>query len=164
MIFWPPNSRCRFWNGGRTICPRKAFTTFLWRELCKTSSAQIFNRGGKRVHVSTDNEKYVLTSPKPVDPEHDPSRYDLFPTDSLKISGQFFKARSSINGIGAPLVAVGRTEDPQFRQHYRLRRVYAPVTAAIQFSNQTAELEFVDPYQSERIALSKRHFSAGCRS
>src|SRR5438309_2133563 len=26
-------------------------------------------------------------------------------------------------GIGAPLVAVGRTEDPQFRQHYKLRRV-----------------------------------------
>ena len=112
----------------------------------------------QRVHVFTDNEKYVLTSPKPVDPEHDPSRYDLFPTDSLKISGQFFKARSSVNGIGAPLVAVGRTEDPQFRQHYRLRRVYAPVTAAIQFSNQTAQLEFVDPYQSERIALSKRVF------
>ena len=112
----------------------------------------------QRVHVFTDNEKYVLTSPKPVDPEHDPSRYDLFPTDSLKISGQFFKARPSVTGIGAPLVAVGRTEDPQFRQHYRLRRVYAPVTAAIQFSNQTAQLEFVDPYQSERIALSKRVF------
>jgi pimeloyl-ACP methyl ester carboxylesterase len=112
----------------------------------------------QRINVFTDTEKYVLTSPKPVDLEHDPSRYDLLPTDSLKISGRFFKTRSSVNGIGAPLVAVGRTENPQFRQHYRLRRVYAPVTATVRFSNQTAELEFVDPYQSERIVLSKRVF------
>ena len=112
----------------------------------------------QRINVFTDTEKYVLTSPKPVDLEHDPSRYDLLPTDSLKISGRFFKTRSSVNGIGAPLVAVARTENPQFRQHYRLRRVYAPVTATVRFSNQTAELEFVDPYQSERIVLSKRVF------
>ncbi len=112
----------------------------------------------QRINVFTDTEKYVLTSPKPVDLEHDPSRYDLLPTDSLKISGRFFKTRSSVNGIGAPLVAVARTENPQFRQHYRLRRVYAPVTATVRFSNQTAQLEFVDPYQSERIVLSKRVF------
>ena len=112
----------------------------------------------QRINVFTDTEKYVLTSPKPVDLEHDPSRYDLLPTDSLKISGRFFKTRSSVNGIGAPLVAVARTENPQFRQHYRLRRVYAPVTATVRFSNQTAELEFVDPYQSERIVWSKRVF------
>jgi pimeloyl-ACP methyl ester carboxylesterase len=100
----------------------------------------------------------LLTTPKPVDPEHDPSRYDLFPTDSLKIGGQFFKTRSSMDGIGAPLVAVARSENPGFRQQYKLPRVYAPVTAAIRFSGQNAELEFVDPMKSDRIALSKRTF------
>src|SRR4029077_1841193 len=36
------------------------------------------------ITVSTDQGGYTLVSPKPVDAEHDPSRYDLFPTDALK--------------------------------------------------------------------------------
>jgi pimeloyl-ACP methyl ester carboxylesterase len=109
-------------------------------------------------NVPFNQGSFLLTTPKPVDPEHDPSRYDLFPTDSLKIGGQFFKTRSAVSGIGAPLVAVARAENPQFRQQYRLPRVYAPVTAAIRFSGQKAQLEFVDPMKSDQIALSKRTF------
>jgi pimeloyl-ACP methyl ester carboxylesterase len=110
------------------------------------------------INVSVDHEKYILTTPKPLDSQHDPGRYDLFPTDSLKISGQFFKTRSPVEGVGAPLVAVARAENPQFRQQYRLPRVYAPVTAAIRFSGQKAELEFVDPMKTDRIAIGNRTF------
>jgi len=110
------------------------------------------------VTVVTDEGRYTLVSPKPVDAEHDPSRYDLFPTDTLKIGGKFFQTYSTVSGVGAPLVAVGREENPQFRQQYKLRRVYAPVTAVIQFSGQKADLKFVDPFQAERVALDKRNF------
>jgi pimeloyl-ACP methyl ester carboxylesterase len=109
-------------------------------------------------NVQFNQGSFLLTTPKPVDQEHDPSRYDLFPTDSLKIGGTFFKTRSPVCGIGAPLVAVARSENRQFRWQYKLPRVYAPVTAAIRFSGQKAELEFVDPMKSERIALSKGTF------
>src|SRR6202040_1890136 len=68
------------------------------------------------------------------------------------------KSRSSVNGVGAPLVAIARSQNPQFRQQYKLPRVYAPVTAAIRFSGQNAELEFVDPMKSDRIKLTKRTF------
>jgi pimeloyl-ACP methyl ester carboxylesterase len=108
--------------------------------------------------VPFDQGSFLITTPKPADPQHDPSRYDLFPTDSLEIGGTFFKIRSAIGGIGAPLVAVARSENPQARQQFKLPRVYAPVTAAIRFFGQNAELEFVDPMKSERIALSKRAF------
>jgi pimeloyl-ACP methyl ester carboxylesterase len=108
--------------------------------------------------VPFNQGSFLLTTPRPVDPEHDPSRYDLFPTDTLKISGRFFKTSSRVSGIGAPLVAVGREENPQFRQQYKLRRVYAPATAIIQFSGQKADLKFVDPFQTERVALDKRNF------
>jgi pimeloyl-ACP methyl ester carboxylesterase len=111
-----------------------------------------------KIDILNDGSNYTLTTPKPIDPQHDPSRYDLFSTDSLKISGQFFKTRSSVEGVGAPLVAVARSENPQFREQYRLPRVYAPVTAAIRFSGQKAELEFVDPMKTDRIALNKRTF------
>ena len=113
----------------------------------------------QRVNAFTGNENYVLTSPKPVDSEHDPSRYDLFPTDSLKISGRFFETRSAVTGIGAPLVAVGRAKNPQFREDYQLRRVYAPVTAVIKFSGERTQLDFVDPMKRERVAIGKRTFS-----
>jgi pimeloyl-ACP methyl ester carboxylesterase len=111
-----------------------------------------------KIDIVNDGSNYTLTTPKPIDSAHDPGRYDLFPTDSLKISGQFFKTRSPVEGVGAPLVAVARAENPQFRQQYRLPRVYAPVTAAIRFSGRKAELEFVDPMKTDRIALGKRTF------
>jgi pimeloyl-ACP methyl ester carboxylesterase len=111
-----------------------------------------------KIDIVNDGSNYTLTTPKPTDPEHDPSRYDLFPTDTLKIRGRFFQTRSIVTGIGAPLVAVGRAENPQFREEYKLRRIYAPVTAAIRFSGRKAELEFIDPLKSERITLGKRVF------
>jgi pimeloyl-ACP methyl ester carboxylesterase len=112
----------------------------------------------RKIDIVSNQQSYTLTTPKPIDSEHDPNRYDLFPTDTLKISGLFFKTSSRISGIGAPLVAVGRGENPQFRQQYKLRRVYAPATAVIQFSGQKANLKFVDPFQAERVALDKRNF------
>jgi pimeloyl-ACP methyl ester carboxylesterase len=108
--------------------------------------------------IPTKQGRCLLTTPKPIDPEHDPSRYDLFPTDSLKISGQFFKTRSLTNGIGAPLVAIDRAENLRSRERFKLQRVYAPVTAAIRFSGETAQLDFVDPMKSDRIVLGKRTF------
>ena len=111
-----------------------------------------------KIDIVCTGSQYTLSTPKPVDPEHDPSRYDLFPTDSLKISGEFFKTRSVVTGVGAPLVAVARTENPQFREEYKLRRIYAPITAAIRFSGRKAELEFIDPFKSERVALNQHEF------
>jgi len=86
------------------------------------------------VTVVTNEGRYTLVSPKPVDAEHDPSRYDLFPTDTLKIGGTFFKTYSTVPGVGAPIAVVGRTESPHFRQQYKLRRIYAPITAIVRFS------------------------------
>jgi pimeloyl-ACP methyl ester carboxylesterase len=110
------------------------------------------------VNVVTDEGRYTLVSPKPVDAEHDPSRYDLLPTDTLKIGGKFFKTYSTVRGLGAPIAVVGRTESPHFRQQYKFRRVYAPITAIVRFSGRQAHLEFIDPLKTERVTLNKRVF------
>src|ERR1041385_658335 len=112
----------------------------------------------RNVSVTVDQTVYLLSTPKPVDPEHDPNRYDLIPVDALKIGGTLFNTRAPVNGIGAPLVAVARTENPWFRQQYKFSRIYASVTAVIRFSGQKAELEFVDPMKADRVALSNRTF------
>jgi len=110
------------------------------------------------ISVSTEQGGYTLVSPTPVDAEHDPSRYDLFPTDALEIGGKFFKTYTTVSGIGAPIAVVGRTESPHFRQQYTFRRVYAPVTAIVRFSGRQARLEFIDPLKTERITLNKQVF------
>jgi pimeloyl-ACP methyl ester carboxylesterase len=110
------------------------------------------------ITISTDQGGYTLVSPKPVDADHDPSRYDLFPTDTLKIGGKFFKTYSTVPGVGAPIVVVGRTESPRFRQQYKYRRVYAPITAIVRFSGRQARLEFIDPLNNEKITLSNKAF------
>jgi pimeloyl-ACP methyl ester carboxylesterase len=110
------------------------------------------------VTVLTDQGRYTLVSPKPVDAEHDPSRYDLFPTDTLKIGGKFFRSYSTVSGTGAPIVVIGRSENPRFRQQYKFRRVYAPITAIVRFSGRQAHLEFIDPLNTKRITLNKQVF------
>ena len=110
------------------------------------------------ISVSTEQGGYTLVSPTPVDAEHDPSRYDLFPTDALEIGGKFFKTYTTVSGIGAPIAVVGRTESPHFRQQYKFRRVYAPVTSIVRFSGRQARLEFIDPLKTERITLNKQVF------
>lgn len=110
----------------------------------------VVDPGGKNQHT--------LTTPKPADADHDPSRYDLLPADSLRIRGKFFQTRPLSNGLGAPLVAVARLENPRFRQQYRMPRACAPVTAAIQFSDRNARLEFIDPLLSDQVTLGPRVF------
>src|SRR5947207_5591311 len=107
------------------------------------------------ITVLTDQGGYTLVSPKPVDAEHDPSRYDLFPTDTLKIGGEFFKTYSTVSGLGAPSAVIARTEIPDRRQHCELRDNSAPITAIVRFSGRKASLEFVDPLNAERITLNK---------
>jgi pimeloyl-ACP methyl ester carboxylesterase len=111
-----------------------------------------------KIDIVGATRQYTLTTPKPTDSEHDPGRYDLFPTDSLKISGKFFKTRPSMSGIGAPLVAVGRADNLQSREQFKLPRIYAPATAVIKFSDRRAQLEFVDPMKTERVAIGRRTF------
>ncbi|MGB9476745.1 MAG: alpha/beta fold hydrolase, partial [Candidatus Udaeobacter sp.] len=110
------------------------------------------------VTVVTDEGRYTLVSPKPVDADHDPSRYDLFPSDTLKIGGKFFKTYSTVSGLGAPIAVVGRTESPHFRQQYKLHRIFAPITAIVRFSGRKVSLEFMDPLNAERITLNKQTF------
>src|SRR5262249_60679559 len=72
--------------------------------------------------------------------------------------GKFFQTYSTVSGPGAPIAVVGRTESSHFRQQYKLRRVYAPITAIVRFSGRQAHLEFIDPLKTERITLNKHVF------
>jgi pimeloyl-ACP methyl ester carboxylesterase len=113
----------------------------------------------RAINVLRPNREFILTTPRPIDSEHDPSNYTLFLCDSLSLGGKFFETRSGPEGIGAPLVAVGRVGNSQFRQRYELPRVYAPVTAVMKFQGQRAQLEFIEPFVSDRVKIDHHLFS-----
>jgi hypothetical protein len=112
----------------------------------------------RAINVLRPNREFILTTPRPIDSEHDPSNYTLFLCDSLSLGGKFFKTRSSLEGIVAPLVAVERGENTQFRQSYELPRVYAPVTAVVKFQGRRAQLEFIEPFVSDRVKIDNHSF------
>jgi pimeloyl-ACP methyl ester carboxylesterase len=79
----------------------------------------------------------------------------LIPTDTLRFKGEYGEIRSTVEGIGAPLVAVTSFETIG---HTRIRK-NLPVrnlTAVVRFTGSTAALELVDPYQVETIPFAGR--------
>jgi hypothetical protein len=76
----------------------------------------------------------------------------------LKIAGRFFENHSTTDGFGAPIVAVGRSENARARAQYAFDRAYVSVTAILRFSGRNAELEFMDPLNRERITAAKHAF------
>jgi pimeloyl-ACP methyl ester carboxylesterase len=111
------------------------------------------------VNVSGLDGDFVLVTLRPVDSQHNPSNYTLYPSDSLKLGGKFFRNRVRVEGIGAPLVAVGRTQNTEFRERYEGPRVYAPVTAVLRFKDRCASLEFHEPFLKERVIVANRSFA-----
>ena len=59
----------------------------------------------------------------------------------------------TVPGLGAPVVAIGREEKTDFRKSYTSRRLYGAATAIIRFQNHRAQLEFVEPFTTDHVAL-----------
>jgi pimeloyl-ACP methyl ester carboxylesterase len=76
----------------------------------------------------------------------------------MVLGGTFLDRRVTIDGIGAPAVAVGREERKDFEKTFATRRAYANVTALIRFSDHRAELEFFLPLQTERVSLGGHEY------
>jgi pimeloyl-ACP methyl ester carboxylesterase len=112
----------------------------------------------RSITINTEEGNYLFNCARAVDADHDPSRYNLFPVDTLKIGGKFYEKRSWVSGIGAPVVAVERSETPEFRELHRMQYIYAPITAVIRFSGRQAELEFIDPLKTEHFAINRHAY------
>jgi hypothetical protein len=146
-----------FWSSSRRLVRAKHLQLSRLRARLKTSSARTFNRGDAR-SVTVDQSQAIFSRLPSLSIRNTIRVDTICFRRQFENRREFFKTRPSISGIGAPLVAVGRVENPRFRQQFKLRRVYAPVTAVIKFSDQRAELEFVDPMKTERVAIGKRTF------
>jgi pimeloyl-ACP methyl ester carboxylesterase len=109
--------------------------------------------------VPSPTGEYSLTNVRPAGPEYNPGNYELIPCDTIIIGGTYLDRRVTVDGLGAPVVAVSRQERKEFRKTFATRLVYANVTAIIRFNNRRAEIEFVLPLKTERISFGGHEYT-----
>jgi pimeloyl-ACP methyl ester carboxylesterase len=107
----------------------------------------------KPLPVPSPDGEYVLTTARHPGADRNPANYTIIPADSIVIGGTYFEKRTTVPGVGAPVVAIGREEKMDFRKSYASRRLYAAATAIIRFQNHRAQLEFVEPFATDHVAL-----------
>ncbi len=101
---------------------------------------------------------YVLDHRRDRRKAWNPALYTLIPADQFVIKGTYVRERSIRDGIGAPLVAVGRKENRDTRWDFATARVYYGVTAVANFSGRRCTLSIEDPLASETAKLNGRVF------
>ena len=98
--------------------------------------------------------EYIVTTTRHAGPDRNPADYSLVPADSLIVGGSFFEKRVTVEGVGAPVVAVGRQRRSDFRKDFTSPRLYGTATAIIHFQGRRAQIEFFEPLSTERISFA----------
>ena len=76
--------------------------------------------------------------------------------DTLEFRGSYAGTQAMREGLGAPVVAIS-TAGSDYRSRFEAPKSYVALTAVLRFDNaESATLEFHDPLDSERIAVSGR--------
>jgi pimeloyl-ACP methyl ester carboxylesterase len=77
----------------------------------------------------------------------------VVPADRIKLGSRLFTSRSTVEGIGAPVVAIAPTESSARRARFEPEHLYAAETAAITFQGHRAQIELFDRLSTDRISI-----------
>ena len=116
------------------------------------------NPWDRALKVPAPGGEYVLTSVQHPQPDRNPAAYELIPDDTITVGGTYFDRRVTVDGIGAPVIAVGRDERKDFRKDFTSRRLYGNATAVIRFTGRRAEIDFLLPFMTERVSLGGHEY------
>jgi pimeloyl-ACP methyl ester carboxylesterase len=84
--------------------------------------------------------------------------YDLIPVDELNFRGTYVKDDVKKEGIGAPLVAVGRRTEAEAAAAFAPRAIYYSVTGVAEFEGSRCVLSIHDPLASETAQVEGRTY------
>ena len=101
---------------------------------------------------------YLLTHKPDARPQWNPALYEFTPSDQFDIGGSYVFERVGKEGVGAPVVAVGREMNGNAVRDFTSQRLFYGVTALIHFKGRTAVIEFADPLSTERVDLNGHNF------
>ncbi|MBC8011044.1 MAG: alpha/beta hydrolase, partial [Burkholderiales bacterium] len=100
-----------------------------------------------------DGGEFALTHRPDSRKNWNPALYDFTPTDQFDIEGTYVKHRTTREGVGAPLVAVGRELNADAKAEFSIPRIYYGVTALIHFEGGRAVVALEDPLSTERVEI-----------
>jgi pimeloyl-ACP methyl ester carboxylesterase len=110
----------------------------------------------KPLAVPTANGTLLLTHKRDPRPMWNPALYNFTPADQFTIGGDYVKEHMTRPGIGAPVVAVGKQPNNEWRTNYLMKRVYYGVTAVVRFQGNRCVLSFEDPLEKETVSVDGR--------
>jgi pimeloyl-ACP methyl ester carboxylesterase len=105
------------------------------------------------LRVPTNGSEFVLTHMPDPRPQWNPALYDFTPADQFDVHGTYVTERTTRDGIGAPVVAVGREVNKEARANFSTDRVYYGVTAIARFEGRRCVLSFEDPLAVETVRI-----------
>src|SRR5688572_15360817 len=101
---------------------------------------------------------FLLSNKPDPRPAWNPAFYDFVPADQFDVKGTYVTEHMRKEGVGAPVVAIGRTVNEQARETFSLPKVFYGVTAVLHFKDRKALLAFEDPLATENISLDGQSF------
>jgi hypothetical protein len=105
------------------------------------------------LRVPASGGDFVLTHRPDPRPQWNPALYDFTPADQFDVHGTYVTERTTRDGIGAPIVAVGREVNKEARANFSMNRVYYGVTAIARFEGRRCVLSFEDPLAVETVRM-----------
>lgn len=101
---------------------------------------------------------YVLTRKPDARKSWNPALYDFKPADQFDVSGKFIKTRTVKEGLGAPVVAIGKEMNADMKKDFSIPRVYYGVTVIARFNGKRCEIGFEDPLGTETVMMDGRTY------
>jgi len=108
------------------------------------------------LRVPSPGGEFVLTYKPDPRPQWNPVLYTFVPADQFDVKGKYVTERSLKEGLGAPLVAIGRDKNKAMKETFGLPRTFYGVTAVIRFEGRHAILSLEDPLSTEQIRFDGR--------
>jgi pimeloyl-ACP methyl ester carboxylesterase len=112
----------------------------------------------KPLHVPADGGEFVLTHQPDPRPQWNPALYNFTPADQFDVGGTYVTRHVQKEGVGAPLVAVGREDNANAGKDFTTPRLFYGVTGLIRFEGRRAVIGFADPLATETVRLDGHTF------
>jgi pimeloyl-ACP methyl ester carboxylesterase len=97
---------------------------------------------------------FQLTRKADARKEWNPALYEFKPADQFDVGGTFIKTRTVKQGLGAPIVAIGKDMNADAKANFALPRIYYGVTAVARFNGRRCEIGFEDPLATETVTMN----------
>jgi triacylglycerol esterase/lipase EstA (alpha/beta hydrolase family) len=108
--------------------------------------------------VPANGGAFVLTRKPDARKAWNPALYDFTPADQFDIGGAFINEHYKKDGLGAPVVAIGKQANTDANETFALPRTYYGVTALVRFTGKRCEIGFEDPLATETVTMGRQTF------